>query len=492
MSALPVGTADIAPLESIVGLSEEHIQQLQELTHELTLTDEKLIQVSNAIEEAMQLGLEKYNQTLSMIPSYITGRPTGQEVGSYLSMDLGGTNLRVSLVHLLCEGQLKLRQHKFTVPEDRRTGLGEGLFEYLARCVQLFVEEMIADGELPELPHGQSYSLGFTFSFPVHQTALNRGSLIRWTKAFNMPDVIGKDVVQLLQSALDRIPVNVRVTALVNDTVGCLLANAYSDPNTQVGVIMGTGTNAAYYERISKITKWTVGSDSDALLADKNAEMIINTEWGAFDNERRVLPRTRFDARVDRMSPHPFAQLFEKMSAGMYLGEVLRLVLLDLIDRRLLFDGLSSDELNRPMALETAYMSAIEADTTEDLDEVKRILEEVLGVTKGASTLMERQIVQRICKQIGTRSARLNAAGIGAILRQRKDLLEDEERKISIGIDGSLFEKYPHYPKRLQAALCTLLGEKRVKSRITFKLVKDGSGVGAALAAMLAATQVSP
>ncbi|RKP08342.1 hexokinase-domain-containing protein [Thamnocephalis sphaerospora] len=422
-----------------------------------------------------------------MIPTYVVGRLTGNETGSYLSLDLGGTNMRVCLVRLLGKGEFTLRQRKFTIPEAYKVGLGRPLFDYMAECVGLFLDEARTDQELLPLPDGRSYALGFTFSFPLNQTAVDRGTLMRWTKSFNLPDVIDKDVVQLLQSAMDRLNLNVRVTAIINDTVGCLLANAYRDPNTQIGVILGTGNNAAYYERIPQITKWTAQHDPAVHPATRGeTEMIINCEWGAFDNERRALPRTRFDARVDRMTHHVFCQLFEKMSAGMYLGELLRLVLLDLIDRRLLFDGYSSDILNRPMSVDTAYMSAIEADTTADLEHVRRVLEDVLDMPAGSSTLLERQIVQRVCALIGLRSARLGAVGLTTLLSQREDQLSDPNVKLAIAVDGSLFEHYPCYPERLKAALEVLLGEDCVRNRITLGLAKDGSGVGAALGAMLA------
>lgn len=41
---------------------------------------------------------------------------------------------------------------------------------------------------------------------------------------------------------------------IVNDTVGTLLAHAYRYPETAMGVIMGTGSNACKYEgRIDRI-----------------------------------------------------------------------------------------------------------------------------------------------------------------------------------------------------------------------------------------------
>jgi len=46
--------------------------------------------------------------------------------------------------------------------------------------------------------------MGFTFSFPVQQTGVNSGFLIEWTKGFSSSDVVGKDVVELLNIALSK------------------------------------------------------------------------------------------------------------------------------------------------------------------------------------------------------------------------------------------------------------------------------------------------
>ena len=59
--------------------------------------------------------------------------------------------------------------------------------------------------------------LGLTFSFPVEQTALNKGVLLTWTKGFAAKNAIGKDVVKLLQDAFDRKHLHVKCSALVND-----------------------------------------------------------------------------------------------------------------------------------------------------------------------------------------------------------------------------------------------------------------------------------
>jgi len=48
----------------------------------------------------------------------------------------------------------------------------------------------------------EKYQMGVTFSFPVHQTAINSGVLIEWTKGFSASGVPGNDVVKFLNDAM--------------------------------------------------------------------------------------------------------------------------------------------------------------------------------------------------------------------------------------------------------------------------------------------------
>lgn len=82
------------------------------------------------------------------------------------------------------------------------------------------------------------------------------------------------------------------IAALVNDTVGTLLAHSYTHPNTFVGAIFGTGTNGAYVEDACNIP--SVSSDAK--------EMLINIEWGNFDKDKEFLPLTIHDNKLDRES----------------------------------------------------------------------------------------------------------------------------------------------------------------------------------------------
>jgi hexokinase len=144
---------------------------------------------------------------------------------------------------------------------------------------------------------------------------------------------------------------------LVNDTTGTLIASAYNDPEVQIGCIFGTGCNAAYMDVCGNIPKLA------HLKIDPKLPMAINCEWGAFDNQHKVLPRTEYDLTIDKESPRPGQQTFEKMVAGLYLGEVFRLVLLDLHqDSKVkLFEGKDISALKKQYSLDSSFLSSIEA-----------------------------------------------------------------------------------------------------------------------------------
>lgn len=132
-------------------------------------------------------------------------------------MDLGGTNFRAILLHLHEGNVIREEVKRYHIADELRTGSGEQLFDYLAECLVDFVSEQnLEDVPLP---------LGFTFSFPMAHHSLDSGCLVTWTKTFNCPDVVGKDVVKLLQQSLEKYGHNhIEVIAILNDTTGTLVS----------------------------------------------------------------------------------------------------------------------------------------------------------------------------------------------------------------------------------------------------------------------------
>ena len=161
----------------------------------------------------------------------------------------------------------------------------------------------------------------------------------------------------LLKEAIARRgDVKIDVAAILNDTTGCLMSCAWKNPKCRIGMIIGTGTNACYLEDIEAVGTW----DGDY---NEPKHVIINTEWGAFGNQGELdFILTKWDREVDRESINPGKQLFEKMISGMYMGEVVRQVLVDLIEEGLIFTKDNIDKLLEKGSFLTKYVSEMESD----------------------------------------------------------------------------------------------------------------------------------
>lgn len=476
-------------------------------------TDEDVNKGVKEFLRQMGEGLEKDGSSLSQIPTYVTAVPNGTEKGLYMAVDLGGTNFRVCSILLNGDTTFNLTYTKVAIPKTLMVAkTAEELFAFLAKQIELFLqthhenhfEKNVRRRMTQSSPEGfkdeHVFHLGFTFSFPVQQLGINKGTLIRWTKGFDIPDAVGKDVCALLQAEIDKLHLPVKVAALVNDTVGTLMARSYSAPGKKgavLGAIFGTGTNGAYIEKLSNLKKPLAG-DYDK----STGEMVINTEWGSFDNQLNVLPTTRWDTALDEQSVNPGIQMYEKRVSGMFLGEILRLALLDLVkNEKVSFfrdENSSSNDwksttniapessIYQQWGLDTSIMSVAAADNTPELSTLRQELDSVLRVYSPA--MDDAQAFKAIAGAVARRSARLSAVAIAAIVLQTNSLsTATEEEPVDIGVDGSLVEHYPYFRDMIYEALRVIdgIGEEGAK-RIRIGIAKDGSGVGAALIALVA------
>ncbi|KAF9350980.1 glucokinase [Mortierella sp. AD094] len=421
---------------------------------------------------------------MPMIPTFVYDLPNGEEAGVILSLDLGGTNLRVCRTSLLGKGEFEIIHKKWTISDALKKGPGRELFAWIADRIEEFLSVQCGD------THKEgSYPLGMTFSFPCEQLDINVGKLINWTKGFRGTDVLGQDVVKILQDSIDARKLNISVNAMINDTVGTLLATAYKHPGCEIGIIFGTGTNCAYLEKQSEITKI---KPSAANYASPTNRQIINTEWGSFGNKSGVLPANDYDRRLDAKSSQPGKQLYEKMVSGLYISELARIVFHDLALKGELFAQSSdrpktSEELGDLAIKERfdgAMMGALDGDESANLDVIEK---HFLTSYNLQTSLSDRETIKHICQLISSRAARLSAVGIAALIKQRNLLTSHKE--VIVGIDGSLFNKYPKFREHLENALHEILVSATGKPEISLINAEDGSGVGGAIAAYLTCQQ---
>ncbi|XP_063333299.1 hexokinase HKDC1 isoform X1 [Pelmatolapia mariae] len=456
-------------------------RQVDETLAPFKLSQEQLQLVKATMRAGLEAGLKnKGPSAVKMLPSYVYHTPDGTERGKYLALDLGGTNFRAMLVKFKkgLQNNTRLYHKIYTVPLEIMQGTGEELFDHLAQYVSDFLDYMgMKKAHLPA---------GFTFSFPCEQTAIDTGILVSWTKGFKATDCEGHDVVNLLREAIKRRnEYDLDIVAVVNDTVGTMMSCAYEDPQCEVGLIAGTGSNACYMEELKNIEKIrqkkqkTEGDEETPEAVEDKAEtsetskMCINTEWGGLGDDGSLDDIiTPFDAEVDHNSVNPGKQRFEKLTSGMYLGEIVREVLLDLTRGGLLFRGRVTETLKTPGIFQTKYLSQIESDRLALL-QVRSILQH-LGLD---STCDDSIIVKEVCGAVSRRAAELCGAGMAAVVDKIRENRGLDHLNITVGVDGALYKLHPHFSGVLQETTRVLAPQ----CNVTFLPSEEGSGKGAAL-----------
>ncbi|KAI3353526.1 hypothetical protein L3Q82_020040 [Scortum barcoo] len=467
----------------------EQARQIQQTLAEFRLSKAQLLEVKKRMRVEIERGLKRESHkeaTVKMLPTFVRSTPDGTENGDFLALDLGGTNFRVLLVKIRSGKKRSVEMHNkiYAIPIEVMQGTGEELFDHIVHCISDFLDYMgMKSARLP---------LGFTFSFPCHQTSLDAGILVTWTKGFKATDCEGEDVVELLREAIKRKEeFELDVVAIVNDTVGTMMTCAYEEPTCEVGLIAGTGSNACYMEEAKNIE----------IVDGNEGRMCVNMEWGAFgDNGCLDDIRTKYDQAVDENSLNEGKQRYEKMCSGMYLGEIVRQILIDLTKRGFLFRGQISETLKTRGIFETKFLSQIESDRLALL-QVRAILQQ-LGLD---STCDDSIIVKEVCGTVSRRAAQICGAGMAAVVDKIRENRGLDHLDITVGVDGTLYKLHPQWSNVhlfnnfnpssvIQLPVCHLLlppsfsrifqqtvKELAPKCDVNFLLSEDGSGKGAAL-----------
>uniref|UniRef100_A0A7N6BHW8 Hexokinase-2 n=1 Tax=Anabas testudineus TaxID=64144 RepID=A0A7N6BHW8_ANATE len=442
-------------------LAAQHAER-QRILDTLRLSRAQLLEVKNRMSEEMVRGLTKQTHeqaSVKMLPTYVRSTPDGTEHGDYLALDLGGSSFRVLLVKVRSGKRCNVDMHHkiYSIPQETMQGTGEELFNHIVDCIADFLEYMGMKGA--------SLPLGFTFSFPCDQSRLDQGILLKWTKGFKASGCEGQDVVTLLKDAVRRRQeFDLNFVAVVNDTVGTMMTCGYEDPKCEVGLIVGTGTNVCYMEEMQNIE----------LVEGEDGRMCVNIEWGAFGDSGELDDYcTQFDHTVDECSNNPGKQRYEKMISGMYLGEIVRNVLIDFTAKGLLFRGKLSPRLKTRGIFETKFLSQIEKDRLA-MRQVRSILQH-LGLTK--STCEDSVLVKEVCSVVARRAAQLCGAGLAAVVEKMRQNRNLNQLSVTVGVDGTLYKTHPHFASIMQETLQDLAPQ----CQVTFHKSEDGSGKGAAL-----------
>lgn len=263
--------------------------------------NELVTYVNNFIED-MEKGLKGADSSLKMIPSYLDIGNINKSQ-SCLVIDAGGTNLRVSTLHINDKGQYEFETFRKTVlPGVEKEYSKKDFFEYMYN----FIEQDLKDHK----------KIGFCFSYPMEKFPNKDGKLIRWTKEIKAPEVVGSMIGASLMDIIEANTSIKRKAVLLNDTVASLFSGLSNynqrDYVNHIGLIVGTGCNAAYVEDKNNIEK--IKTDNE-----KYSQQVINIESGNFNK----LKITEIDKLLNEETQDPYQQVLEKMVSGRYLGKLI-------------------------------------------------------------------------------------------------------------------------------------------------------------------------
>lgn len=160
------------------------------------------------------------------------------------------------------------------------------------------------------------------------------------------------------------------------------------------------------------------------------------------------------------------------------MGELVRLVIVKLVKRKLLFNGFLPEKLKARYHFFTKFVSEIEADDCELFTTTKDVLHE-LGIDSASNE--DCRIVRYCCELISRRAARLVSSALAVLI------LRISDPHVTIGVDGSVYRFHPTFHDLMTETIKEL-----IPSNFNFKLVlsEDGSGRGAALIAAVASKEV--
>lgn len=356
--------------------------------HNMFYEQQPFEDLADAYIADMRAGLRGEASTLMMLPSFLPAASAPRTGESVLVLDAGGTNLRAGRVRFDEAGKpvteaLQKRRMPGTLGRDTSA------------------EEMFrAFAELALTVAGDADRACIAFSFPCECLPNGDGRIISMGKESHVTGAEGKLVCEGIETAMRALGASgARRWRLINDTVGSMLGGMASCDRSRyadfIGFILGTGTNACCHVKARDVTK------SPETVA-MGGETLVNLESGCFG---RALRGTA-DIAVDEASGLPGDHPAEKMISGAYYRLLLRETLL--------------------LAAKEAFLSAKSGENIAALSVTSAMVDafclDPMGgnaVAEALETEKDRRFASEINTMLLERAARIAAACLCAILRER-------------------------------------------------------------------------
>ncbi|KAF2280194.1 actin-like ATPase domain-containing protein [Westerdykella ornata] len=434
---------------------DDLLQEIQTLL-EAPLDAAKLLHMSGQLQEQFNPKLQASD--ICMLPSYNHKLPTGHEHGTYLALDLGGSTFRVAVVELTGKqsGAKSMRivaMKSYPIDDAVRCLRGHDFFDWMAGKV----EAALSDPQVEKVrcDEHKTFGMGLAWSFPVEQTSIRSGNLSVMGKGFRATEgTIGQDLSELIMAPCRKRNLPVHMDSIINDSSATLLSRAYEDPSTRFAVILGTGFNISVHLPVSALASSKYKGYPQSWF-DEADHVLVNTELSMFG--KGVFPTTRWDEQLNAAHARPDFQPFEQLISGRYLGEIVRLIIVEAVKTAGLFGGELPDNLCEPYSLDTGTLADMEMDESKTLQRAASIFQSRHPLPSCIpASYADISFVRQVSQLVAHRAAAFLATGIHSLwaLRiQKEGLTPQQAGEMAIGCNGSVIEKYPLFRELCQSHL---------------------------------------
>ncbi|OKL55450.1 hypothetical protein UA08_09285 [Talaromyces atroroseus] len=402
----------------------------------------------------------------TMLPSFIGEVTEFQENRVFLALDIGGSTMRAALVHVyrIRHGKQPppsvMGLHSWDIDAGVRTLSGMAFLRWIAARVQLILSTVDAEKFWRT---GSPIPMGLTWSFPFRQISVDDGYVLKTGKGFQcVDDLVGHKLNGLFQDAL----------------------------KAEISIILGTGFNAAIRLPVGVLSELHLKNHPDTWKKTKD-HLIVNTELSLFGQS--IVQNSEWDKTLQAQIRSACHQPLEYICGGLYLGEIVRLVMIDAIHENTLFNGQMPLGFEKQFSLSSPLAGLFEDDTSVGICQAKLAFSTQFPLPDGQyPSLSDLKYIRQIVRAISRRAGAYIAVSIHALHRFVQSLASDagrsfQPRSISVGITGSVITKYPNLAKACLACLEEILKATEAFPGVSFEFneCECPTIIGAALAAYI-------
>ncbi|CCE72960.1 Piso0_000567 [Millerozyma farinosa CBS 7064] len=454
---------------------------------------------SDMMCEDFREALEK-NSEMTMLPNEKIC-PTGDEHGEYLVIDVGGSTLRIAIVEIKPPGDSDEnddREKRINLVSERQWTV-----ENSVKVMDLKFFRWIAKNAKETLAYREDFvsgkcklKTGISWSFPLEMTSHSSGNILFAGKGYTISqEVYGKDLKYILESVfLESYGLQIDIKSIVNDSLATYAAGAFLDKNMKLAMVLGTGLNACCLIKTDSIHE-KKRLDSDYVLL--NSELsFFGRDLISLSNKFDTMIDSHFDYRNTKLPYKPHMELdtltkeifqpLELMTSGRYIVELVRSIIVDLIEGGNIFQkvhlGMSHVIYKRYDGLSGELVCSISE--SDDITFLRKRIVKYMGWNPNdiddADIINLKLIVDCVIK----RAAYLMAITIVAFIKLMHINNDGSKSDVfKVGFVGSVLA---HFKKYRNTVLEFVNEDSLVKSlglKVGFKSLVESSIIGTAISA---------